>query len=94
MSRFTGSLGKGISAATMDKKFQDRRRMNMTRNKPTHAIYGVTQGVGYFGTSIASGFAGLVVRIHCRIYLSLKTNTTVLRNDHLKVPKAEVYQGL
>ncbi|KAI8075646.1 hypothetical protein BDF21DRAFT_495147 [Thamnidium elegans] len=62
MSRFTGSLGKGISAATMDKKFQDRRRMNMTRNKPTHAIYGVTQGVGYFGTSVASGFAGLVKR--------------------------------
>ncbi|GAA5798753.1 hypothetical protein HPULCUR_004159 [Helicostylum pulchrum] len=62
MSRFTGSLGKGISAATMDKKFQERRRMNMTRNKPTHAIYGVTQGVGYFGTSVASGFAGLVKR--------------------------------
>ncbi|RCH95152.1 hypothetical protein CU098_002571, partial [Rhizopus stolonifer] len=62
MSRFTGSLGKGISAATMDKKFQDRRRMNMTRNKPTHAIYGVTQGVGYFGTSVASGVAGLVKR--------------------------------
>ncbi|KAI7898920.1 uncharacterized protein BX663DRAFT_555462 [Cokeromyces recurvatus] len=62
MSRFTGSLGKGLSVATMDKKFQDRRRMNMTRNKPTHAIYGVTQGVGYFGTSIASGFAGLVKR--------------------------------
>lgn len=62
MSRFTGSLGKGISAATMDKKFQDRRRMNMTRNKPTHAIYGVTKGFGYFGTSIASGVAGLVKR--------------------------------
>lgn len=62
LSRFSGSLGKGVSAATMDKKFQDRRRMNMTRNKPTHAIYGVTQGVGYFGTSVASGFAGLVKR--------------------------------
>jgi vacuolar protein sorting-associated protein 13A/C len=61
MSRFTGSLGKGISAATMDKNFQDRRRINMTRNKPTHAMYGVTQGVGYFGTSVASGVAGLVV---------------------------------
>ncbi|KAG0748282.1 hypothetical protein G6F57_007048 [Rhizopus arrhizus] len=62
MSRFTGSLGKGLSAATMDKKFQEKRRMNMTRNKPTHAIYGVTHGVGYFGTSIASGVAGLVKR--------------------------------
>ncbi|KAI8884432.1 hypothetical protein K501DRAFT_332624 [Backusella circina FSU 941] len=62
MSRFTGSLGKGISAATMDKNFQDRRRINMTRNKPTHAMYGVTQGVGYFGTSVASGVVGLVKR--------------------------------
>ncbi|KAL0077823.1 hypothetical protein F4703DRAFT_1910666 [Phycomyces blakesleeanus] len=62
MSKFTGSLGKGLAAATMDKKFQDRRRMNLTRNKPKHAMYGVTQGVTYLGTSVASGFAGLVKR--------------------------------
>ncbi|KAG0185188.1 hypothetical protein DFQ28_009826 [Apophysomyces sp. BC1034] len=62
VSRITGSLGKGLSAATMDKKFQERRRLNLTRNKPRHAMYGVTQGVAYFGTSIASGVAGLVKR--------------------------------
>ncbi|KAG1472355.1 hypothetical protein G6F56_001588 [Rhizopus delemar] len=62
MSKFTGSIGKGLSAATMDKKFQEKRRTNMTRNKPTHAIYGVTHGVSYLGTSIASGVAGLVKR--------------------------------
>ncbi|KAI9251543.1 hypothetical protein BY458DRAFT_17568 [Sporodiniella umbellata] len=62
MSKFTGSIGKGLSAATMDKRFQEKRRINMTRNKPTHAIYGVTHGVGYLGTSIASGVAGLVKR--------------------------------
>ncbi|KAI8376296.1 uncharacterized protein BYT42DRAFT_594245 [Radiomyces spectabilis] len=62
VSRITGSLGKGLSAATMDKKFQDRRRMNLTRNKPRHAMYGVTQGVTYLGTSVASGVAGLVKR--------------------------------
>lgn len=61
MSRFTGSIGKGLSAATMDKKYQDRRRINLTRNKPRHAMYGVTQGVTYLGTSVASGVAGLVV---------------------------------
>ncbi|KAI8340848.1 hypothetical protein BC941DRAFT_227149 [Chlamydoabsidia padenii] len=61
-SRVTGSLGKGLAVATMDKKFQDRRRMKMTRNKPQHAIFGVTQGVTYFGTSVASGFAGLIKR--------------------------------
>lgn len=87
MSRFTGSLGKGISAATMDKKFQDRRRMNMTRNKPTHAIYGVTQGVGYFGTSIASGVVGLVV---CTICIIEKTQLIlVIRNVQLKEQKLE-----
>ncbi|KAI9279983.1 hypothetical protein BY458DRAFT_470198 [Sporodiniella umbellata] len=60
LSKFTGSLGKGLSAATMDKKFQDKRRTNMNRNKPTHAVGGVTQGVGYFGASLASGITGLV----------------------------------
>jgi vacuolar protein sorting-associated protein 13A/C len=72
MSRFTGSLGKGISAATMDKKFQDRRKMDMIRNKPTHAIYGVTQGVGYFGSSVASGFAGLVVNQLSIVYVYIR----------------------
>lgn len=51
----------GLAAATMDKKFQDRRRISMTRNKPRHAMYGVTQGVTYLGTSVASGVVGLVV---------------------------------
>jgi vacuolar protein sorting-associated protein 13A/C len=64
-SKVTGSIGKGLAVATMDKKFQDRRRANMTRNRPKHAIYGVTQGVNQFGTSIASGVAGLVVRKLC-----------------------------
>jgi vacuolar protein sorting-associated protein 13A/C len=62
LSKVTGSLGKGLAMATMDKKFQDRRRMKMTRNKPQHAIFGVTQGVTYLGTSLASGVVGLVKR--------------------------------
>ncbi|KAI9289370.1 hypothetical protein BC943DRAFT_349025 [Umbelopsis sp. AD052] len=61
-SKFTGSLGKGLAVATMDRKFQDRRRANMTRNRPKHAMYGVTQGVNQFGTSLASGVVGLVKR--------------------------------
>ncbi|KAG1472650.1 hypothetical protein G6F56_001412 [Rhizopus delemar] len=59
VSKLTGSLGKGLSAATMDKRFQEKRRTN-TRNRPTHAVGGVTQGVGYFGASLASGITGLV----------------------------------
>lgn len=54
----------GLSVATMDKKFQDRRRLEMARNKPKHAMYGVTQGVIYFGSSIASGVTGLVVKTY------------------------------
>ncbi|RUP47466.1 hypothetical protein BC936DRAFT_145703 [Jimgerdemannia flammicorona] len=61
-AKVTGSIGKGLSAATLDKAYQDRRRLNMARNKPKHAIYGVTQGVNSFGNSIASGVVGLVKR--------------------------------
>ncbi|KAI8333584.1 hypothetical protein BC941DRAFT_504565 [Chlamydoabsidia padenii] len=62
LSKVTGSLGKGLAMATMDKKFQDRRRRKMTRNKPQHAIFGITQGVTYLGTGLASGVVGLVKR--------------------------------
>lgn len=89
MSRFTGSLGKGLSAATMDKKFQEKRRMNMTRNKPTHAIYGITQGVGYFGTSIASGVAGLVVS-YFDVWLPFIYTDHHFRNVQLKELKRMV----
>ncbi|RCI04898.1 hypothetical protein CU098_003059, partial [Rhizopus stolonifer] len=61
-SKFTGSIGKGLSAATMDRDYQDRRRMNMSRNRPKHALYGVTQGATSFANSIASGVSGLVAR--------------------------------
>ncbi|TVY71541.1 Vacuolar protein sorting-associated protein, partial [Lachnellula suecica] len=39
-SKFTGSIAKGLSEATMDKQFQDRRRMTRSRNRPKHALYG------------------------------------------------------
>ncbi|EIE88932.1 hypothetical protein RO3G_13643 [Rhizopus delemar RA 99-880] len=61
-SKFTGSIGKGLSAATMDREYQDRRRMNMSRNRPKHALVGVAQGATSFANSIASGVSGLVAR--------------------------------
>ncbi|CAO3651068.1 unnamed protein product [Cunninghamella blakesleeana] len=61
-TKFTGSIGKGLSAATMDREYQERRRMNMARNKPRHALVGVTQGANYFANSVASGFTGLVTQ--------------------------------
>jgi vacuolar protein sorting-associated protein 13A/C len=47
----------------MDSEYQLRRRMNQRRNKPRHAIYGVTAGAEAFATSIASGMEGVLVRM-------------------------------
>jgi len=38
-TKFTSSVGKGISAATLDEEYQNRRRMTQRRNKPRHAMY-------------------------------------------------------
>jgi vacuolar protein sorting-associated protein 13A/C len=59
MAKFTGSVSKGLAAATMDKEFQDQRRMSRSRNRPKHALYGVTSGGNAFATSLASGIGGL-----------------------------------
>ena len=59
MAKFTGSMSKGLAAATLDKEFQDQRRMSKSRNRPKHALYGVTSGGNAFATSIASGIGGL-----------------------------------
>jgi vacuolar protein sorting-associated protein 13A/C len=59
MAKFTGSISKGLAAATMDKEFQDQRRMSKNRNRPKHALYGVTSGGNAFATSVASGIGGL-----------------------------------
>ena len=59
LSKFTGSLSKGLAAATLDKEFQDQRRMSKARNRPKHALYGVTAGGSAFADSIASGIGGL-----------------------------------
>lgn len=59
MAKFTGSMSKGLSAATLDKEFQDQRRMSRSRNRPKHALYGITSGGNAFATSLASGIGGL-----------------------------------
>ncbi|RSL40809.1 hypothetical protein CEP53_013138 [Fusarium sp. AF-6] len=58
-SKFTGSLSKGLAAASLDKQFQDRRRITRARNRPKHALYGVAAGANSFITSVASGVGGL-----------------------------------
>jgi len=59
MAKFTGSISKGLAAASMDKEFQDQRRMTRARNRPKHALYGITTGGSALATSIASGIGGL-----------------------------------
>ncbi|KAK7058962.1 Vacuolar protein sorting-associated protein 13 [Paramarasmius palmivorus] len=39
MTKFTSSVGKGLSAATFDSEYQARRRMTQRRNRPRHAMY-------------------------------------------------------
>jgi len=62
LTKFTSSVGKGLSAATLDEEYQNRRRMTQRRNKPRHAIYGVASGAEAFATSIASGFEGVIMK--------------------------------
>lgn len=59
MAKFTGSISKGLAAASMDKEFQAQRRMTKSRNRPKHALYGITSGGSAFASSLASGIGGL-----------------------------------
>ncbi|RIB01621.1 hypothetical protein C2G38_1992638, partial [Gigaspora rosea] len=58
--KFTGSIRKGLASATLDKTFQDHRRISQYKNRPKHALYGMAQGANSLVTSISSGFEGLV----------------------------------
>ncbi|CUM64753.1 uncharacterized protein PRCAT00002364001 [Priceomyces carsonii] len=58
-AKVTGSLAKGLSVATLDTKFQERRRLNQHRNKPKHALYGFASGANSFFESISSGVTGI-----------------------------------
>ncbi|KIP11945.1 hypothetical protein PHLGIDRAFT_21259 [Phlebiopsis gigantea 11061_1 CR5-6] len=61
-TKFTSSVGKGLSAATFDSEYQMRRRMTQRRNRPRHAIYGVAAGAEAFASSLASGVEGVVLK--------------------------------
>ncbi len=75
MTKFTSSIGKGLSAATLDAEYQNKRRMTQRRNKPKHALYvwdfcqagraddtlryGVAAGASAFADSVTSAFEGV-----------------------------------
>lgn len=58
-TKITGSLAKGLTVVTLDKKFQERRRLNQRRNKPKHALYGFASGANSFFESVSSGVTGV-----------------------------------
>lgn len=62
VSKLTGSISKGFAAVTLDREFQARWKMKHYRNKPKHALYGITVGANALFTSVASGIEGLALR--------------------------------
>jgi vacuolar protein sorting-associated protein 13A/C len=62
VTKFTSSLGKGLSAATFDEEYQAQRRLSQRRNRPRHAIYGVTAGSEALATSVVSAMEGIVTK--------------------------------
>ncbi|KAI8844441.1 hypothetical protein BJ741DRAFT_543605 [Chytriomyces cf. hyalinus JEL632] len=60
LSKFTGSVSKGLAVITLDEEYQQKRRLSSVRNRPKHALYGVTNGVASFGSSVASGLTGVL----------------------------------
>ncbi|KAH7883589.1 vacuolar protein sorting-associated protein 13 [Phlebopus sp. FC_14] len=62
VTKFTSSVGKGLSAATFDSEYQAQRRLAQRRNRPRHAIYGVTAGGEAFASSVVSAMEGIVTK--------------------------------
>jgi vacuolar protein sorting-associated protein 13A/C len=61
LTKFTSSVGKGLSSATFDAEYQERRRLAQRRNKPRHAFYGFASGAGAFLDSLGSAGQGVIV---------------------------------
>lgn len=62
VSKLTGSISKGFAAVTLDREFQSRWKRSHFRNKPKHALYGITAGANALLISVASGIEGLALR--------------------------------
>lgn len=60
-AKVTGSISKGLAVATMDKNFQSKRRMKISRNRPKHALFGLATGANSFVEGVSSGVSGLAL---------------------------------
>ncbi|KAK9446960.1 uncharacterized protein V1518DRAFT_387785 [Limtongia smithiae] len=61
VAKVTGSISKGLAVATLDEQFQNRRRISRGRNRPRHALYGVTAGASSFVEGLTSGITGIAL---------------------------------
>lgn len=59
VAKVTGSIAKGLLAATMDTDFQELRRKYLRRNRPKHALYGFGLGVELLFDLVSLGLAGI-----------------------------------
>ncbi|SCV00936.1 LANO_0F09296g1_1 [Lachancea nothofagi CBS 11611] len=58
-ARFTGSVAKGLSVATQDTDFQERRRLEQRKAKNSKSINGFGSGATSFVNGVSSGLRGV-----------------------------------
>ncbi|CEP60565.1 membrane morphogenesis protein VPS13 LALA0_S01e13828g [Lachancea lanzarotensis] len=58
-ARFTGSVAKGLSVATQDSEFQERRRLEQRKAKNSKSMNGIGSGATSFVNGISSGLRGI-----------------------------------
>ncbi|KAI9189680.1 Vacuolar protein sorting-associated protein 13 [Blastocladiella emersonii ATCC 22665] len=61
-AKFTGAVGKGLAMATLDESFQTARQMSRIRNRPRHALFGVTTGAKSLAKGVVSGVTGVITK--------------------------------
>ena len=59
VSKITGSVGKGLSEATLDDEFQEKRQEDRM-NQPKNVVSGVAAGAVTFAKGVGSGLFGIV----------------------------------
>ncbi|KAJ3106617.1 hypothetical protein HDU97_005982 [Phlyctochytrium planicorne] len=60
LSKFAGSVSKGLAVITLDEEFQESRRLQNVRNRPRHAGQGVTTGASSLVSGVVSGISGVL----------------------------------
>lgn len=61
MARFTGSVAKGLSVATQDSEFQERRRLLQRKTRSKQSFNGFGAGATSFVSGISSGLGGIAL---------------------------------